>query len=227
MQLTTFIQVPQGRQAPRIARHQVRRALLDHGITDETYLALAELIATELVTNAVRHAGGTSGVQVLVCGPSVVFGVCDSSAALPRRRPPDTDGGRGLTLIEGCADRWGMQIYGGGKTIWAQLTLPDSAPRTASGQLRAEQAALVFLAGLTTEQDGDVAVDVVAEQVCDLAQTVEEQGSMLTAMTSIAAELVQQVADATEQRPSQVLDALGYHEHSDRPQNEERQPNEM
>ncbi|MFD4608808.1 SpoIIE family protein phosphatase [Streptomyces sp. NPDC058440] len=84
-----------------------------------------ELIASELVTNSIRYAGGPVGLrlikdQVLICE------VSDPSQTQPRlRRARLTDeGGRGLFLIAQLSQRWGSRYTHHGKTIWTEQPLP-------------------------------------------------------------------------------------------------------
>ncbi|MFH8371226.1 SpoIIE family protein phosphatase [Streptomyces sp. NPDC018031] len=84
-----------------------------------------ELVVSELVTNAIRHAGGPIELRmirtdVLTCE------VSDPSSTQPRmRRARDTDeGGRGLYLVAQLTTRWGSRYTRGGKTIWAEQALP-------------------------------------------------------------------------------------------------------
>jgi len=88
----------------------------------------AELIASELLTNAVR-ASAAAGCPVvglrLTCRPrSLLVAVWDASPGLPvprRDAPADALGGRGLVLVEMLADRWGCDPADGGKVVYAEL----------------------------------------------------------------------------------------------------------
>ncbi|MFF5534200.1 ATP-binding protein [Streptomyces cinerochromogenes] len=110
------------------ARHYVRKALADWGITDE----LAEralLSANELITNAVTHCLVSSArvrVTLVLCGPELVLEVSDPDRdRLPRPRDPgpDEEGGRGLALVEALADTWGHRQGPYTKTVWARFAL--------------------------------------------------------------------------------------------------------
>ncbi|WP_405015323.1 SpoIIE family protein phosphatase [Kitasatospora sp. NBC_01539] len=84
-----------------------------------------ELIVSELVTNAIRYAGGPVGLR-LIRDTVLVCEVSDPSNTQPRlRRARTTDeGGRGLFLIAQLAGRWGSRYGVSGKTIWAEQALP-------------------------------------------------------------------------------------------------------
>lgn len=108
----------------RRAREFVRTTL---GDVDGDERDTAVLLASELVTNAVLHAGTPVelGIVVdrdlaLVC---VADGEDDGSAVLTRRHGPDRHGGRGLALVEGLSDRWGTETYADGKTVWFTLSV--------------------------------------------------------------------------------------------------------
>lgn len=84
----------------------------------------AILLADELVTNAVRHAGGATAL--LVCGtPSWLrVEVTDSSPVPPALTEPRPghDRGRGLLLVERLSSAWGTQLLPpGGKVVWFEM----------------------------------------------------------------------------------------------------------
>jgi anti-sigma regulatory factor (Ser/Thr protein kinase) len=86
--------------------------------------ALSQLL-TEVVTNAVLHAG-TDVVVVLRCLPGrqgLRCEVGDTSPARLRRRHHSVEAttGRGLVLLEQLADAWGVEVRAGGKTVWFEL----------------------------------------------------------------------------------------------------------
>ncbi|RZU45834.1 PAS domain S-box-containing protein [Streptomyces sp. BK022] len=90
-----------------------------------------ELVADELITNALMHTEGSATVTLrLTTGGErrLRVEVEDSSSALPRRREPQDDGvsGRGLLLVDMLADAWGVEARGGGKAVWCEFrTDPD------------------------------------------------------------------------------------------------------
>jgi serine phosphatase RsbU (regulator of sigma subunit)/anti-sigma regulatory factor (Ser/Thr protein kinase) len=85
-----------------------------------------ELIVSELVTNAVRYAGGPVGLR-LIRSSVLICEVSDPSNTQPRLvRAGDTDeGGRGLYIVAQCAQRWGSRYGRRGKTIWTEQSLGD------------------------------------------------------------------------------------------------------
>ncbi|MDT4988156.1 MAG: hypothetical protein QOI74_2250 [Micromonosporaceae bacterium] len=87
----------------------------------------AELLVTELVSNAVRHAGGEMELAIVVREHFLHMSVRDSSPNRPRRMVPDphnSEGGRGLILIDAVAAGWGSIPTPDGKVVWATLPMP-------------------------------------------------------------------------------------------------------
>lgn len=82
----------------------------------------AQLLVSELVTNAVRHGGPPVRVRVSCdgSGPSLHVAVSDGNRLPPVRRDvsPEAEGGRGVALVDIVSDRWGVQHDDGGKTVW-------------------------------------------------------------------------------------------------------------
>ena len=84
---------------------------------------VAGLLASELVTNAVVHAGGTIRVHVSTGDGTVRIGVQDPSARhpLPRQAADGDRSGRGLALVTDLAERWGVDDLDAGKEVWFEL----------------------------------------------------------------------------------------------------------
>ncbi|MEE4543937.1 SpoIIE family protein phosphatase [Streptomyces sp. V4-01] len=83
-----------------------------------------ELVVSELITNAIRHASGPIRVRLLL-DRSLVVEVSDTSSTAPHLRyAASTDeGGRGLFLVAQFAERWGTRYTATGKIIWAEVPL--------------------------------------------------------------------------------------------------------
>ena len=120
--------VPHHARGARIARHRMTSAL--SGIVSATLLVDAAAVAAELVGNAVRHAAPLPGgvVRVVwrtVAGGGVEIRVTDGgAAAAPQicQVTPDSISGRGLTIVEALATRWGVESDGaGGQCVWAEV----------------------------------------------------------------------------------------------------------
>ncbi|MFI9062788.1 SpoIIE family protein phosphatase [Streptomyces sp. NPDC053429] len=86
----------------------------------------AELILSELVTNAIRYGSEPIGVRLLR-DRTLICEVSDGSSTSPHLRyAASTDeGGRGLFLVAQYAERWGTRYTERGKVIWAELPLTD------------------------------------------------------------------------------------------------------
>ncbi|GFE27160.1 ATP-binding protein [Streptomyces libani] len=84
------------------------------------------LVVSELVTNAVRHAGGKLCTLRLTSGPqSVVVAVGDSSPVLPRPRTPDVTGeggGFGWSMVCRLAASVEVRSKPAGKTVTAVIS---------------------------------------------------------------------------------------------------------
>ncbi|MEU6602840.1 ATP-binding SpoIIE family protein phosphatase [Streptomyces flaveolus] len=109
------------------ARAAVTDQLAAWGLDEAAFAT--ELIVSELVTNAIRYAGGSVGLR-LIHDTTLICEVTDPSNTQPRlRRARTTDeGGRGLFLVAQLSSRWGSRYGRSGKTVWAEQSLgaPDS-----------------------------------------------------------------------------------------------------
>lgn len=84
----------------------------------------AQVVITELVSNAVRHAEGDLRLLVLLRDRLLHLSVADTSEQRPHLILPDPDtgeGGRGLLLIDAIAAAWGSSPTSDGKVVWATL----------------------------------------------------------------------------------------------------------
>lgn len=97
---------------------------------EPTVVADAELVTSELATNAILHAGTPFTVAVSSRSDGAVrVAVSDGSRGLPVVRPPTAAaaGGRGLQIVDSLCRRWGVLpagVPGGpavGKTVWCEL----------------------------------------------------------------------------------------------------------
>ncbi|MFE8948604.1 SpoIIE family protein phosphatase [Streptomyces sp. NPDC007856] len=106
------------------ARHLIRAAVRSWGHRDRA--DEIELVADELITNALMHTEGAAIVTLRALDGGhrrLRIEVEDSSSALPRRREAGEDGvsGRGLLLVEMLTDAWGVEARGGGKAVWCEF----------------------------------------------------------------------------------------------------------
>ncbi len=109
----------------RRARMLVRRRLRRWGLAE--LIPTAELLVSELVTNAVRYAQGSIALRLVREG-GLVCEVLDDSAALPRLRHAgeEDERGRGLQVVSQLAQHWGARRTLSGKVVWCELPLPRS-----------------------------------------------------------------------------------------------------
>lgn len=99
------------------------RELLRHWGRPEA-LQIAELLTSELVTNALVHTDREAVLTATVGPRGLRVEVRDFTARRPRPRVPDADDGthgRGLVLVESLADAWGVRPHAVGKSVWFQL----------------------------------------------------------------------------------------------------------
>lgn len=140
-------ELPPRLESVREARQFTRHTLQRWGLS-ELFDNVA-LVASELVTNALRHGVGAdaTGPQPAVApacvAPSVrlslahwtsrvVCSVRDPSDQGPTARTPDfiAESGRGLHLVASCSDAWGWHpLAGAGKVVWALFPAPGGDRR--------------------------------------------------------------------------------------------------
>jgi anti-sigma regulatory factor (Ser/Thr protein kinase) len=103
------------------ARHHVRDRLATWQV-DEDRAYTAQLIVSELVTNAIRYARAPIVLRLINDG-TLTFEVRDASLAAPHLRHARTieEGGRGLFIVGQLAQDWGSRYTRDGKTVWAEL----------------------------------------------------------------------------------------------------------
>lgn len=96
---------------------------------------VAQLLVTELMSNAVRHGSGRPLVSVSVAESCIEVGVTDTDRVLPH--PPNhpsgewadasqtNQGGRGMHIVDSLATEWGTTTLKTGKCVWFQLNVND------------------------------------------------------------------------------------------------------
>ncbi|MFF2850956.1 SpoIIE family protein phosphatase [Streptomyces sp. NPDC058001] len=110
------------------ARHMIRAAVRAWGAGERA--DDIELVADELITNALVHTEGSAVVTLRVITGAdrrLRVEVEDGSSALPRRRETGEVGvsGRGLLLVDRLVDAWGVEARGTGKCVWCDFTVPS------------------------------------------------------------------------------------------------------
>jgi len=129
--LNARFDLPFGTGAPRAARNALLSMLQGWGFGNEDWLAIAEVVVSELVTNAVQHGGGCLSLEAQAHDGVVILTVADGSAVIPERPIQDRmllkEGGRGIAIIEALGCEWGMHDHEDGKRVWGRLpTHPGS-----------------------------------------------------------------------------------------------------
>jgi anti-sigma regulatory factor (Ser/Thr protein kinase) len=92
---------------------------------------IVPLLTSEIVSNAVLHAGGSVGLELaLLNGEELRVQARDESPDTPviRRSSPDGIGGHGLTIIESLARRWGVERHEGFKVVWFETPVSPRRP---------------------------------------------------------------------------------------------------
>ncbi|MFE6281639.1 ATP-binding protein [Streptomyces sp. NPDC057877] len=106
------------------ARRALRELLRDRGRPERA--EVAELLTSELVTNALVHTDGDAVLTATVGRRGLRVEVRDSVARPPRLGPGEScDGthGRGLVLVQALADAWGVRALGAGKVVWFEMAV--------------------------------------------------------------------------------------------------------
>lgn len=96
--------------------------------SEESSLALAQLLTSELVTNALRYGGPPLRVGLRCDDERVRVTVADSTPDGPRLKDPgpEAESGRGMILVEALATTWGVERYDVGKGVWFEF--PSEQP---------------------------------------------------------------------------------------------------
>ncbi|CUW28659.1 Histidine kinase-, DNA gyrase B-, and HSP90-like ATPase [Streptomyces reticuli] len=136
--------LPHGPRSAGRARALLRTQLTEWKI-DAEVADTAELLLSELMSNAIRHArtppGREIGVRLAQYDGRLRVEVADANCArpLPRKAEADDEQGRGLAIISALAVRWGCcpRRHGIGKATWAELLLPlPDQPRCVGANIR-------------------------------------------------------------------------------------------
>jgi anti-sigma regulatory factor (Ser/Thr protein kinase) len=138
-----------GGRAPRVARMHVHRrdlcavreargfvheCLCDWDLADMSDDLV--LITSELVTNALIHAGSDVDLRLRVFGDRVRLEVRDSDSdppvptaySLTDEGSARAEHGRGLYLVDALAHTWNTSPSGRGKTVWLEMDIPGRRP---------------------------------------------------------------------------------------------------
>jgi anti-sigma regulatory factor (Ser/Thr protein kinase) len=114
-------QLPTTGRAASTARRLTRTRLEEWGMAER--IDVAELLVSELVTNALRHAPGPVRLTLSTFGDVLRCEVADAGNAMPQMQAAteEDEGGRGLRLIDSLACCWGGRPTPEGKVVWFEL----------------------------------------------------------------------------------------------------------
>ncbi|HEV2633576.1 MAG TPA: ATP-binding protein [Actinocrinis sp.] len=118
--------LPPGPGAVSVGRRYVTACMAELG-ADAEGTEVATLLASEVVTNAVRHGSPPGEVRVHAGNDRVRVSVSDSTSAPPVMRDGDQNGGFGLHVLERGALDWGYYEQGTGKCVWFEIPLVTGA----------------------------------------------------------------------------------------------------
>lgn len=119
-----FLQLLPTPSAPALARKAVRD--MGDDCFPPTVTDTAELLTSELVTNAITHGSGMVTLAIRREGPSLAVAVSDDAPGVPVVLPEQllAPGGRGLRMVELLASAWGVKRRedGPGKIVWFRVS---------------------------------------------------------------------------------------------------------
>lgn len=119
------VRLPADLTAPKLARDFLRDACC--GTHSSDVIEKAQLLVSELVTNAVRHGAPPVDLQVCCVGDhELQIMVSDSNPEHPvtRNPGPDAEGGRGMLLVDLISADWGLDDHpNDGKAVWFTLKI--------------------------------------------------------------------------------------------------------
>jgi serine phosphatase RsbU (regulator of sigma subunit) len=121
--------------SPALSRQFVARTLT--GWAADELVDEAVLLASELVTNAVVHAGTNIDVTCLLLSEGVQVEVTDHYPVRPLPPPPgkvpeNNEGGRGLQLLTLLSQAWGVDYTAANKRTWFRLRLSSGGGAASS-----------------------------------------------------------------------------------------------
>jgi anti-anti-sigma factor len=122
------------RNAPGLARTAVAEFCQAHGVGGDG--DAAQLVASELVTNAVVHAGTSIDLTLRLVPPMLHIAVrdgADGQVRITGAASESAESGRGLLLVDALATAWGSLVPNSGKVVWATVKVRSRAPSADTG----------------------------------------------------------------------------------------------
>ena len=125
-ELSAFVDVPLSKSAPAGARRTVESILRAWGFTDDSWMKTANVVVSELVTQAVEHApGSVGGIHLQTVHDQVVVTAVDRRAsersAVPAQPFRPDDRVHAMAIVQAMSLRWGGGDYPSGTRMWVQL----------------------------------------------------------------------------------------------------------
>ena len=116
--IDTSISLPAHPSSVSAGRRFVRESLRAWGASE--FLDSAELVASELITNAVLHALSAPVVRLQLENARLRIEVSDTSRVGPVQKFYGTQAGtgRGILLVDELSESWGSDVRDDGKTVW-------------------------------------------------------------------------------------------------------------
>jgi anti-sigma regulatory factor (Ser/Thr protein kinase) len=125
-QWRAVVDLPATPDAPAAARAVVGSVLHVWGLAEIS--PDAQLVISEMVTNAYRHAPGTDSFELELARltDGVRISLADGSSIRPivRELANDAPSGRGMHIVEVLVSEWGAEDHHGGKRIWVRINRP-------------------------------------------------------------------------------------------------------
>lgn len=115
---TYGLTIPHDPRAVRVVRATIRSILATAKLN--CIVDTVELLVSEVVTNAYRHSPIETYVSMERTPEDFRVTVWDHALGTLAPRTPgvDDERGRGLGIVEACADQWGVRDYPHGKAVW-------------------------------------------------------------------------------------------------------------
>jgi anti-sigma regulatory factor (Ser/Thr protein kinase) len=123
------LQLPPEPRSAGVARRALADACGQWGVDD--LVDIATLAMSELVTNAIVHAGSPILVLAEYDAGNLTMAVADGNNQLPALLPPDDvrEGGRGVAIVAQLGATWGVQSTVLGKIVWVNIRHERDIPR--------------------------------------------------------------------------------------------------
>lgn len=199
--------LPADPSSASLGRRLVRGVLAEAGRDD--LADTAELVASELITNALLHAA--TPVEVLAsAGPGGFrLEVGDGSDQLPVERDHSTlaGTGRGLGLVHQVADAWGVEPTATGKVVWVEIVTADD-PRSIADDTLSQWGGSIADPAVGARPNAAPLVDVVLQDVPLLMHSAWHEYAEALLREYILAQLEFDTVDSVDIGPNEAVLAV-------------------